>query len=150
MTGFGSIVLQLFQIALKVSFRFFHRVAAEFLERTAGQRERDHRLAGNTGGRHHAYIRAFVRRLHRLARREIYRLQWTPQRRNRLQIAAYPDLLPVGDATLQTSSIVARAREARKSRVTLITDFIMHGRPRRMRRLNPTANFDRLDRKSVV
>src|SRR5208282_3146025 len=76
--SFRSVVLQLFQIALKISFRFPQRVAAEFLERAACQRERDHGLAGNAGGGHHTYIRALVGRFHRLACREVHRLQWPP------------------------------------------------------------------------
>src|SRR5208337_5612299 len=107
----------------KISFGFFHRVAAEFLKSTARQRERDHGLGGHAGGGYHAYIRALVRRLHGLARREIHRLQWTPQGGDRFQITANPNLLPIGDATLQTSRIVARAREARKSCAVLIADL---------------------------
>jgi len=53
----------------------------------------------------------------------------TAERGNRLQITANPDLLPVGDAALQTSRMVTRAREARKSFVALVTDFVMHGDP---------------------
>ena len=39
----------MFQIALKISFHFLHRVPAELFERTAREGERDHVLGGNTG-----------------------------------------------------------------------------------------------------
>src|SRR5580698_5458432 len=72
-----SVVLQLLAVALKITQRFGHGVAAKLLECAAGQCKSHHGLAGNARGGDNAYIRAFVGCFHRLTGGEIHRLEGT-------------------------------------------------------------------------
>jgi len=84
---------------------------------------------GNAGGRNHAYIRALIRGLDRLARSKIHRAQRTPQGGNRFQIAAHQDVLPIRNATFNSARVIGCAREASESCLTafVVADLVMHG-----------------------
>src|SRR5882724_1264523 len=106
-----SIVLQLLQVTLKITLRFQHGIPAEFFESTFRQGESNHSFGSNASGGDDAYVGALVRSFYRLTRGKINRLQWTPQCRDGLQVATYPDLLAIGDAAFNPASVIVRTAE---------------------------------------
>src|SRR5271157_1179844 len=121
-------VSQLLTVAFEIPSHFQHRIASELFQRAARQSERHHGFSGHSCGWHDADVRALVGGLYRLAAGEVHRAQRTPQRGNRLQVTAHPNVLAVGNATLQTTGVVRSPREAgeRLYPLVLVAYFIMH------------------------
>src|SRR5215469_15627931 len=107
-----SVVFYLLAVAMKISQGLAHGIAAEFLQRAAGEGEGDHGLCRDTGGRNHTDIGTFVGGLDRFAGSKIDRLQGAAQSRDRLKVTAKAYLLAVRNTALDATSMIAASRKA--------------------------------------
>src|SRR2546430_5467599 len=93
----GSELVNLSGIVVKIPPHLRERVSPKFLQKSIRQHKCDHGFPGDCPGRHHAPIRPLVRRLHRLLRHHVCRVQRLPQRRNRFQVPANHHVFTVRD-----------------------------------------------------
>src|SRR2546426_9359935 len=95
-----SVPLQLFQIAVKVSFHFSNAVSAELLAGSIGQNYRHHSFTDHSRSRDRNNIRAFEGSGRFFFCDHINTCERLPQGRYRFQVTAYSYLFAVGYPTL--------------------------------------------------
>src|SRR5215472_6516447 len=122
-----SVVFYLLAVALKISQGLAQGIAAEFLQRAAGEGEGDHSLGRDTGGGNHTDIGTFVGGLHRFSGGKINRLQGTAQSGDRLKVTAEAYLLAIRNAAFDAASMIAASRKASVAARRPINYFIMYG-----------------------
>ena len=101
-----------------------HGIAAELLERGAGELERDRRLGDDGERLDRLDVGALDERLRRLAGLEVDRVERAHERRERLHRRADDDRLAVRDAGLDPAGAVRAPLEAR---VDLVVRLRAHG-----------------------
>src|ERR1043165_7637308 len=140
-----SIRAQLLAVRLEVANHLGDVIAAELLARGLGQRERDHRLADDSGCRDGGHVRALEGRALLLLGVNVHGRERAPERRDGLEEAAHAQLLAVRDAAFEAARAVRRSHEGARLRV--VADLVVHLRAGKPRGLDARADGDGLDRR---
>src|ERR1043165_6965077 len=140
-----SIRAQLLAVRLEVANHLGDVIAAELLARGLGQRERDHRLADDSGCRDGGHVRALEGRALLLLGVNVHGRERAPEGGDGLEEPAHAQFLAVRDAAFEAARAVRRSHEGARLRV--VSDLVVHLRAGKPRGLDARADGDGLDRR---